>query len=174
MDWSSLCSFCTTNNDSYLIVLVWQWSPCTVEEISVDNPSLCQKRINVVASWEKLRFFLRMRSGFVFFRTEGKRERSVWHFWASLPCCFSPSQLLLYFFLVTDDVFGAGDQNSSTVCLLYTHTHAVTLPSFALFLCKFHQWVKSLVYCACVHSGSLNISSHVRSTRGTRDEQRKN
>lgn len=176
------CTFCPANSDSYFIVLVWQWSLCAVEEFSVG-----QTIVQSTLSTEKKVFcFMRFFSGgvrtwLVFSSGQRVRGREVSE--CSDLLFLAVSLQHLYFFLVTDDAFSAGDQNSSTVCLLYTHTHTwcnAPLLRPPLILCKFHQWVKSLVCCvvhvscACIpSSGSLNISSYVRSTSSQTDRERR-
>lgn len=52
---------------------------------------------------------------------DSEREKSLMFLSFSLPANF-----FSFFSLVTADVVGAAVQNSFTVCVLHTHTHAVT------------------------------------------------
>lgn len=116
-----------------------------------------------------------------FISTEGKRKRSVWVLWSSLPCCFSPTSI--FFSCHRRCLQCRRSEQLHCVSLVYTHTHTwcnAPLLRPPLILCKFHQWVKSLVCCvvhvscACIPaSGSLNISSYVRSTSSETDRERR-
>ena len=172
-----LALFRPTNNDSYFIVLVWQWSLCTGEEMSVGQtivPStFCQKGRNVLKceSWGVLFWEW---AGFISGQRVGGWEVCE-GLWSSLSSLLLSQQTSVVFLSCHRRCLQRRRSvQLHSVSLVYTHMLWRSPPLRSLILCKFHQWLKGFV-CCVVHervcipaSGSPNIPSHVRTTGAVR------